>query len=104
MSTTAPPSKTREEARQYLAQKIVFESKCLEDPRCFATTSPYYIIEDAVWRLRWIDCAPEGAYFKLAPLQDKRGIPMGDAWHENIGPGRALREARIRHGLNPFGG
>lgn len=59
---------------------------------------------DAAWRLRWIDCAPAGANHLLAPLQDKRGVPMGGVYHENLGPSQALREARARRGLHPLTG
>lgn len=70
----------------------------------FITHDPGELVSDAEWRLRWIDCAPEGANFLLAPLQDKRGVPCGDAYREDVGPGIALREARSRRGLCPFSG
>lgn len=94
----------REEARAYLVKKIEREEAILADPRAFVTISPHHIIEDAKWRLRWIDCAPEGARFGLAPLQDKNGIPCGGTWDENVGPNQAMRAARLAHGRNPFGG
>jgi hypothetical protein len=100
----APIFKTREEARAILTTKIENQRRAAADPRSFATTPPAYLIRDAEWRLRWIDCAPEGANHQCAPLQDKNGVPCGGNYDENVGPGQALREARVRHGRNPFSG
>lgn len=91
----------REEARKLLTDKIVYEQKIL-DQKLFSTYDPRWIIEDAKFRLRWIDCAPEGANHLCAPLQDKNGVPMGGNYNENVGPGQNLREARKARGLNPF--
>jgi hypothetical protein len=70
----------------------------------FSSVDPNYLIEDAEFRLRWIDCAPEGANHLIAPMQDKHGVPCGTAWREDVGPNRALRDARAQRGLNPFSG
>lgn len=94
----------RETARRTLIEKIAAALRQLADPRGFSTFSPHWLIEDAEWRLRWIDCAPEGANHQCAPLQDKHGVPMGGIYNENIGPNQALRAARAAHGLNPNGG
>jgi hypothetical protein len=88
----------RETARVKLAAKL-----SAPDP-IFSTYPEDLIREDAAWRLRWLDCAPDGANHCLAPLQDKRGVPMGGVYNENIGPNQALRAARLRLGRNPFGG
>lgn len=94
----------REEARAYLLKKVADAKRAMADPRHFSTYPVSEILRDAEWRLRWIDCAPEGARFGLAPLQDKNGIPCGGTWNENVGPNQAMREARLAHGRNPFGG
>jgi hypothetical protein len=99
-----PVFKTREQARELLTRKIERARRWLADPYGFATISPHYLIEDADWRLRWIDCAPEGANHCCAPLQDKRGVPMGGVYDENVGPCKALREARAARGLHPLSG
>lgn len=89
---------SREEAREILTRKVAAK------PPDFSTYPWDAIVEDARWKLRWIDCAPDGARHQAAPMQDKQGVPCGDCWDENVGPGQALREARIRRGLNPFSG
>lgn len=105
----------RETAREKLTAKLEREQRLLakiEEERklpascrtTFTTFSPNWIIEDAEWRLRWLDCAPEGANHQLAPLQDKNGVPMGGVYNENVGPGEALRNARAAHGRNPLSG
>jgi hypothetical protein len=99
-----PVYTSREDARRMLAAKIERARRHLADPRAFATIDPHYIIADAEWRLRWLACAPDGANHCVAPLQDKRGVPMGTAWDENVGPSQALRDARAARGLNPFSG
>lgn len=93
---------TRDEARSALVSKIAREHKHLADPRAFSTIDPNYLIRDAEFRLRWIDCAPEGARYCVAPLQDKNGVPMGGTWSENLGACKALREARTARGLHPL--
>lgn len=90
--------KDRETAREVLTRKV-----SARDP-LFATIDPSYLRADAENRLRWIDCAPDGARHCVAPLQDKQGIPMGGTWSENVGPSKALREARLARGLHPLVG
>lgn len=55
---------------------------------------------------RWMHCAPSGAVFLVAPLSGWRGEPF--TARAPIGvyllPGRNMREARIKRGLNPFNG
>ena len=80
--TIAPIFKTREEAREILTAKIASCRRQMDDPRAFSTTPPQYLIRDAEWRLRWIDCAPEGANHQCAPLQDKNGVPCGGTYNE----------------------
>jgi hypothetical protein len=92
----------RETARELLTQKIARERRLLADPRGFSTIDPHWIIEDAEWRLRWLDCAPDGANHICAPLQDKRGVPMGGVHNENVGPCQATRDARAARGLTPY--
>lgn len=106
MTLTVPKLRhtDREAAREILTRKIASERKCLADPLCFTTIDPNYLIADAEWRLRWIDCAPEGANHLCAPMQDKTGTPMGTAWNENLGPNEALRDARAARGLHPLTG
>lgn len=104
MSDHVDTRKTREEAREALTAKIEHERRCMADPQLFATIDPSYLIQDAEWRLRWINCAPEGARHCVAPLQDKNGVPMGTAWSEDVGPCKALREARAARGLDPLTG
>lgn len=103
MATTARFT-DRETARGVLLGKIDAERRLLADPRAFCTIDPSYLIRDAEWRLRWIDCAPDGANHIVAPLQDKTGTPMGTARDENMGPCQALRDARTAVGRNPFSG
>lgn len=98
----APIVTDRETARAKLTAKIASQQRLLADPHAFATIDPNYIIADAEFRLRWIDCAPEGANHCLAPMQDKRGVPMGGVFNENVGPCKNLREARIARGRHPF--
>jgi hypothetical protein len=105
----------REDARAKLTEKIADQTR-LRDAieaeshllpqlrRTFTTIDPNYLIADAEWRLRWIDCAPEGANHIVAPMQDKNGVPMGGVYDENVGPCQALRDARSARGLNPFSG
>lgn len=105
----------REYARRALTEKIAGQTR-LRDAieaerellpsmrRTFTTIDPTYLIEDAEWRLRWIDCAPAGANHLLAPMQDKRGVPLGTHFNENVGPCQALRDAYAARGLCPFGG
>lgn len=104
MNAPEPIHTDRESARAQLQVKIAHQRKSLADPQPFSTIDPNYLIADAEWRLRWIDCAPEGANHLIAPMQDKSGVPMGCNWNENVGPCAALREARIARGLNPFSG
>jgi hypothetical protein len=105
----------REDARELLTAKLDRERQFLAAweaekhlpaslRRHFTTIDPRVIIKDAEWRLRWIDCAPDGANHQCAPMQDKRGVPCGTTWNENVGPGLALREARAARGLNPLSG
>lgn len=86
----------REAAREAYAQRIATAMPGEPDP--------YDLVPFAEWGLQWIDCAPEGANHLVAPLQDKRGIPMGGVYNENIGASRALREARAKRGLDPNSG
>lgn len=88
----------REAAREILTHKVN-----AADP-VWSTIDPAFIRNDAAWRLRWIDCAPEGANHQCAPLQDKRGIPMGGNYNENIGPNAAVRKARAARGRHPISG
>lgn len=85
-------SLTREQARQYLTAKLA------------RTEDGYGTVADAEWRLRWLDCAPEGAWHCVAPLQDKRGVPCGEATREQVGDGLALRQARAKRGRHQHSG
>lgn len=109
MYTAPKPQFTdREAARELLTKKVASMQKHLADlelyrpgdhRRPFMTMDPNWLLEDAEFRLRWIDCAPEGANHICAPLQGKSGIPMDTANdHELIGPGAALRRAYARRG------
>lgn len=79
----------REAARVILRQK-------LDAPRPeFSTYDPDFIRDDAAFRLRWIDCAPEGANHQTAPFQDKTGTPMGGTFYETVEcPPKSVRERR----------
>jgi hypothetical protein len=73
-----------DEVRDYCEKGIARERLYLEDREkppyarsLFTTTSPNFIIAHLEKVLRWMDCAPKGATFYLAPLQDKDGIPCG---------------------------
>jgi hypothetical protein len=90
---SAPRFIDRESARKTLEKKVAAYTKAIDDPNHFSTVDPRFILDDAVFRLRWIDCAPEGANHQTAPLADKTGTPMGGVFDENVGPGRAMREA-----------
>lgn len=113
MTGSPQVNRDREDVRLRLLEKVETYSRVrdvLADPsiplhrKPFITHDPALLVADAEWRLRWIDCAPEGANFLLAPLQDKAGVPCGDAWSENVGPGEALRSARAARGLCAFSG
>jgi hypothetical protein len=88
----------REDARHYLTAKIDHQRRRVD----FSNIDRDHLVEDATFRLRWLDCAPEGALFCVAPLQDKAGIPCGTAWSENVGPCKALREARTARGISGY--
>jgi hypothetical protein len=103
METQKPIHTDRETARVKLMAKIADTKRGIEN-KSFSTYPLDALLADAEFRLRYLDCAPEGANHLLAPLQDKRGVPMGNAWNENIGPGVHLRNARVARGLNPFSG
>jgi len=60
----------RDAVREYLTEKIAGQRRTLADPHSFTTVDPNFIIADAQWRLRWLDCAPAGARYGAAPLQD----------------------------------
>ena len=100
MSATYTPPRPRfidrEAARETLAQKVERYTRAIDDPQHFSTVDPRFIRDDAAFRLRWIDCAPEGANHQTAPMQDKTGTPMGGAFDESVGPCKNLREARDR--------
>lgn len=100
--TPSPRFTDRETARKTLTAKVVDYTRAVSDPKHFSTTDPQFILDDAVWRLRWIDCAPNGANHLTAPLQDKTGTPTGSVFSENFGPCQNLRNARIKRGLHPF--
>jgi hypothetical protein len=104
VENSKPVFNDRETARRKLREKIESQQRLLADPHGFSSIDPSYLIADAEWRLRWIDCAPDGANHHLAPMQDKRGIPMGGVHREDVGPCQALRDAREARGLNPFCG
>lgn len=72
--------------------------------KTFTNIDPNFIISHCEHVLRWMHCAPEGANFSMAPLQDKRGVPCGDAWSENVGPSKAVRQRRIERELCPLCG
>jgi hypothetical protein len=103
-----PIFKTREEARVLLTEKLErerdFLARLYMGENLFSTFDPRWIIEDAEWRLRWIDCAPEGANHQCAPLQDKQGVPMGGVVHENLGAPKNIRELRLARGRHPLTG
>lgn len=96
--------KSKREVRDYYAKLILSQNDCLFDPHCFSTIDPNYLIRFAVENLRWIDCAPEGASFIVAPMMDKQGTPMGGKNNENLGPNQALRQARMNRNLHPISG
>lgn len=100
---TQDTRKSRDEAREILTDKVASMRHAIETNQ-FSTIPPQALIDDAEHRLRWIDCAPEGARHCVAPLQDKAGVPMGTTWREGPtnAPGKALRQARIARGLHPF--
>jgi len=54
--------------------------------------------------LRWAHCAPDGALLLPAPLSGWRGEPF--TTRQPLGPdgcpGRALRDARVKRGLDPI--
>lgn len=94
----------RETARRSLTDKVAHYTRAMSDPRHFSTVDPAFIRDDAAFRLRWIDCAPDGANHQTAPLADKRGTPMGYAIDENVGACQTLRAARARRGRHPLTG
>lgn len=97
-------SMTLSGARKHYAEGLAREYRALEDPRSFSTFSRTDLIAFYIENLRWIECAPEGAWFTVAPMQDKQGVPCGTAYDEAMGAGRGLRNARIRAGVNPISG
>jgi hypothetical protein len=93
----------REQAREYLTDTAArMRAAELRGDFCTFPRSSVYLHCEHV--LRWIDCAPAGARFQLAPMQDKRGESMGMHFDENIGPNVHLRNARAKRGLCPFSG
>jgi hypothetical protein len=92
----------REACRAYLTDTAARMRANAEDPSHFATVDPRIIADHCERVLRTLDCAPDGARFQLAPMQDKAGVPCGTAWNENVGPGQALRAARAKRGLLPY--
>ena len=90
-----------QEARKHYARGLLSQYESFEDPHAFSTYSRTDLIRFFIDRLRWIECAPEGAWFTVAPMQDKRGVPCGLDYRENLGPSKALRAARVRHGRDP---
>lgn len=99
-----PQFHTREEARAKLTAKIADQENIRDDPKRFSTYDPQAIIDDAEFRLRWIDCAPDEANHQTAILMDKDGVPLGGNYDENLGPCKGLREARASRGRHPLGG
>lgn len=55
---------------------------------------------------RWMDCAPDGALFLIAPFMGLDGTPF--VGQVAVGPqgryDKSLREARTARGLHPLGG
>lgn len=98
MNARTPRFTDREAARAILTARVA-----APDP-LFSTIDPSYLRDWAADRLRWIDCAPEGANHFVAPMQDKEGVPMGTTWSENVGVCAALRDARAARGLHPLSG
>jgi hypothetical protein len=93
----------REYARDYLTRTARHHREA-EARGVFATFPRDSVYLHCEHVLRWLDCAPEGARFQLAPMQDKTGAPCGTVFDENIGAGKALRNARARRGLHPLTG
>ena len=80
--------------------------RLIADPNGFSTYDPHQLLAYQERVLRWAHCAPEGAVLLSAPLQGWDGTPCssrpplgdaGGAWPE-------MRKARMKYGLNPFGG
>lgn len=94
----------RESVRAYYLARIE-SARRGKEARDFCTWDFDEQVSWYEWRLRWLDCAPDGAHFTTAPLQGKSGIPLdGNHDCENVGPNKAVREARIRHGVHPLMG
>ena len=94
-----PVYHSREEAREYF-QRMIRSPYPL-----FATYDPNWLRAYWIFCNWWLDCAPDGANHLLAPMQGKSGIPndsINDS--ENIGPGKFLRAARAKRGLDPICG
>lgn len=89
-------------ARKHYAQGLLTQYESLEDPLAFCTYSRTDLIAFYIDRLRWIECAPEGAWFQVAPMMDKRGVSCGTDYSEDVGPSQGLRAALARRGRNPF--
>lgn len=51
---------------------------------------------------RYAHCAPAGARFIPAPLMDFQHVSCGQATSMNVGPCKALREARMARGNHPL--
>lgn len=104
----------RNEVRDYCERTIAREKLYIEDAkkpayarRLFTTTNPNFIISHCEKVLRWLNCAPEGATFYLAPLQDKDGTPCGMNTHVGIPSmmlNKLVRELRVRGGRHPLTG
>lgn len=88
----------REQARAYYLRRLSAPAPL------FSNVDESHLRAFAAHCLRWIDCAPKGARFQLAPLRDKRGEPLGTCFREDVGPCKALRDAREARGLNPLTG
>lgn len=90
--------KTRDEARAYYAARLA------EPAPDFTNYDHDYLVAFWTFNARWLDCAPEGARFRCAPFLDKSGESCGTNFSENMGAGRALREARAARGVHPLSG
>lgn len=96
----------REAVRSYLEREIARPA-----PE-FSTYDPEWIRRYQRHALSFLDCAPAGATFIVAPLAGWNGKPQnfntGENWKEIAGPAgfacKAIREARAGRGLHPLTG
>lgn len=104
--STKPDIRDREQVRSYLDSQIARPNPT------FSTYDPEWLRGYQRKVRRWLDCAPAGAVYLIAPFTGWNGEPIdfktGANSRDVPGPSglcsKAVREARMRHGRHPITG